>query len=58
MRLSECMGLDPHRQANLETPKLLIVDRKPEFGRSFENVVQLQQELQAEFPQASVMVER
>ena len=58
VRLSKCMGLDPERKAGLDHPKLLIVDRKAEYGRSFENVGQLQHHLQENFPSASVVLQR
>ena len=58
VRLSECMGLDPDRTAALEHPKLLIIDRRRELGRSFENASALQQQLEGSFPTASVVLQR
>ena len=58
VRLSSCMGLDPKRTARLKKPKLLVIDRKAELGRSFENAAQLQHQLQDSFPSASVVLQR
>ncbi len=58
VRLSQCMGLDPYRKAALNHPKLLVIDRQPEYGRSFENAAQLQKLLEDSFPAASVVLQR
>ncbi len=58
VRLSECLGLDPDRKADLEHPRLLIIDRKVEKGRAFENADLVQRQLQTSFPTVTVAMQK
>lgn len=58
VRLSQCLGLDPARAANLEHPHVLIVNRQKQNGRSFGNIAEAHQILQKAFPRLTIKIQQ
>lgn len=56
VRLSQCLGLDPARTANLSRPHLLIINRQKKHGRSFGNLAEAHRYLQRKFPRLTIEV--